>query len=327
MLEGFFDRIFRAADVTPSYAESRCLAVKRSRDACTLCRDVCPHQAITIRRAVEIDNVDCTGCGLCVQVCPSEALEPALHVRPGLPLRCSQVAGDAQSVTCHGRLQPTDLLRLAGGGDRVRLARGDCEDCPVGTARVLDELESVAADARALAGLHGRELRVEVFETDRFDETSTGREVSRRDLLRGGVRNLQRGAADALAPFDPGGDDDTLPTEMQTRYRSIEVSAPDPSDRVPWRLPRIAHGCIMCPVCTQICPTDAFSRDFEPIGMDGSVLRLDPARCVGCDACVGACPVDVIDMDDDVTWSELSGGTTVAYHRGARDGPEGGVAR
>lgn len=327
MLEGFFQRIFSAADVSPEYTETRCLAVTRNPKACTLCRDVCPHDAITIRRQVEIDDVDCTGCGLCVQVCPSEALEPKLHVRPGLPLRCSQVAGDAQSVVCHGRLQPTDLLRLAGTGSEARLARGDCHDCPVGTSAVLDSLARVTEQAHELAALHDRELAVTVLEVERLDETSSGREVSRRELLRGGVRNLQRSAADALAPLDPGGDDDTLPTEMQTRYRSIQVAEPAPEEPVPWRLPRIADGCIMCPVCTQICPTDAFSRDFDPIGMDGSVLRLDPSRCVGCDACVDACPVSVISMDDVVTWRELSGGTQVAYHRGAKDTPEGGVAR
>lgn len=327
MLDDLFKRLFSAANVSPTYTSARCLAVTRSRDACTRCRDVCPHEAITIRREVEIDDVDCTGCGLCVQVCPSEALEPHVPVRPELPLRCSQVAGQAQSIVCLGRLQATDLLRLAGKQNGVKLARGDCLACPVGTGAVLEALDSVCADAQHLAQLHDRSLQIDVVETDRLDETTSGRTVSRRDLLRGGFRNIQLGAADLLAPLDPGGDDDTLPTEMQTRYRAIEVAAPDPDDLVPWELPRVAEGCIMCPVCTQVCPTQAFSRDFEPIDMDGSVLRLDPERCVGCDACVDACPVDVISMEGPVRWGELSGGSQVAFHRGSRTSLEGGVPR
>lgn len=328
MLEGFFERLLGAANVSPEYTASRCLAVKRSRDACTLCRDTCPHHAITIRREVEIDDVDCTGCGLCVQVCPSEALEPNLRIRPGLPLRCSQVAGDAQSIVCLGRLRPTDMLRLAGKQNDVRLARGNCHDCPVGTAAVLEAIAEVSDDAQQLAALHGRELRVQIEETDRFDETGLGRAVSRRDLLRGGFQNLQLGAADVLAPLDPGGEeDDSLPLEMQARFRTIEAAEPDEDTPVPWKLPRIADGCIMCPVCTQICPTNAFSRDFQPIDVDGAVLRLDPERCVGCDACVDACPVNVISMDSEISWGELSGGTQVAYHRRTGQAPKGSVAR
>ena len=84
--------LFKAVDVAPEYTSSRCLAVTQSRAACSRCHDACPHQAITIRREVEIDQVDCSGCGLCVQVCPSQALEPNVRYQSEQDLRCSQVA-------------------------------------------------------------------------------------------------------------------------------------------------------------------------------------------------------------------------------------------
>ena len=321
--------LFQTANVTPSYSRRRCLAVIQSKSACSRCLDICPHEAITITREVEIDDVDCSGCGLCVQVCPSQALEPSVNYRSGNDVKCSRVAGEAQTVHCLGRLQPSDLLRLAGSRSAVTLARGDCANCPIGTAAVSEALEVIASEARALAAMHGRDLSVELRRTEHFDERGLERKLSRRDLLRGGWRSAQQGAAVALAPLDPGEDDadDSLPAELQRRYRVLELADLAPEAQVPWRLPRVADGCIMCPVCTNVCPTKAFGRDFGSEERDGAVLELEPHRCLDCDACVRACPVDVITMDDRITWEELSGGKSVAYHRTPESGPSGTVSR
>lgn len=320
--------LFRAADVRPEYSERRCLAVRQSRSACTRCLEVCPHEAVRIGRRVEIDEVDCTGCGLCVQVCPSEALEPHATFRSGHDLRCSQVVGEAQSVHCLGRLLPSDLLRLAGGRERVTLARGDCGDCPIGTTNVIDAVATIAAEAAELASAHGRTLVVAQLETERFDERGLERRVSRRELLRGGWRGAQRGAAVALAPLDPGdADDDSLPGELQRRYRILELAAPEPDAPVPWALPRVAEGCILCPVCTNVCPTRAFGRNFGTAPDSDPLLELDPERCLDCGACVAACPVGVIEMEEPVTWGEVSGGRRAAYRRTPDAGPTGTVSR
>ncbi len=54
---------------------------------------------------------------------------------------------------------------------------------------------------------------------------------------------------------------------------------------------------------------------------------LTPDLCVGCDACVPACPVNVMSMDDDVTWSELSGGEEEAFRAGPDRLGTGALAR
>lgn len=317
--------VMRAASAAPSYRADRCLAVTQSSSACHACVSVCPHEAVSLARQVSIDEVDCTGCGLCVQACPSQALEPRVSYQPGSSVRCSKVAGDAQSVVCLGRLQATDVLRLAARHGDVTLAHGDCASCPIGTPAVLDALEYVVEDAQRLAELHGRELDVRVERRETFDADRGPLTVSRRALLTGGVRNVQRSAADALAPLEgllrlqPDPDEPkALPRELVRRYHVVALAEPGADEPVPWRLPRVADGCILCPVCTRVCPTDAFSRDFDPEDGGEPLLRLEPERCVGCDACVAACPVHVIEMEDAVTWGELSGGSRVAY----RDDPE-----
>lgn len=333
-LDDLFNFVMRAANVSPTYAADRCLAVTQSSTACHACVAVCPHEAVRLRRRVEIDDVECTGCGLCVQACPSEALEPKIAYQPGASVRCSQVGGNAQSVLCLGRLRATDVLRLAGRHEQVTLAHGDCADCPIGTPAVLEAMEAVKRDADSLAGVYGRTLDIRVEQRETFDADRGPSAMSRRALLTGGLRNAQRSASDALAPVeallrlqpDPN-EAKALPRELSRRYHVVRLAQPDAEDTVPWRLPRVGDGCIMCPVCTRVCPTDAFSRDFDPADAEGAVLRLAPERCVGCDACVKACPVKVIEMDEVVTWGELSGGPQIAFESGPERRADGTVYR
>src|SRR5690554_3110390 len=311
----------KAMEVAPKNTTSRCLNVTEGVGSCTACFDVCPHEAVSLERLVEIDGVDCTGCGLCVRACPSGALEMETRLPAGSnAVRCSQVGGDAPSVRCLAQLSATDMLRLGASSGSLTLAHGACQGCKIGDATAPDVARASGATATELAAVLGRELEVKVEPHRSLDEVQRRRNVvSRRQLFGGGVREVQRMAADALAPLErvlpvepeaEATELEPLPLEARRRYRALEIADPEPSTPVPWRLPRVDDGCILCPACTRACPTDAFSRDFS--GAEG-VLMLDPERCVGCDACMRACPVKVITMDDVVTWEELSGGRQEAY--------------
>lgn len=326
MFDELLNFVFRAADVRPSFTKSRCLAVIQSPSACRRCAEVCPHDAVSVRgRGVEIDEVDCSGCGLCVQACPSEALTSRVHLSGGGSAKCSQVAGDAQTVHCLGRLRPSDVVRLLRAHDEITLARGDCAQCPIGNAAIATAVDEMVAEATELLSLRGVERQVHVEVTDRFDGAASPERIDRRALLRGGWRSVARGTSDVLAPLDPGPDDDGLPEEPARKWRALELADLAPQESVPWPVPEVSDACILCPVCTRVCPTDAFSRTFDQDG--GGALVLDPAACIGCDACVPACPVDAIRMNRTPTWAEVSAGPREAYRRDPRDGPEGGVAR
>jgi ferredoxin len=331
VLEKLFNFIIKASNLQPDYYAERCLAVTRQVGGCDLCEKACPHDAITIKRQVEINDVDCTGCGLCVQVCPSQALETNVTYQAGAPLKCSQVKGSAQSVQCLTRLEATDLVRLASARKTLTLVRNDCADCPVGCADVPEALEKTVQQAHVLAKQLGRDFETNVIETEHYDSTDNPDPISRRELLRGGFKGVQRTAADVIAPLDLLPQDEPekpLPKEHSKKLQIIKMSKPAPEQVVPWVLPRIAEGCIVCPICTKVCPTGAFSRIFEPADEGaGKGLWLEPERCNGCDACVKSCPVKVITLDEQVTWGELSAGKVEVYHKEGRDAPEGTVAR
>lgn len=328
MLKNLLEFAFRITSVEPEYHENRCLSAGKSADVCSACRDVCPHSAITITKRVEIDDVDCSGCGLCIQACPSQALTSKVAYQAGQPLRCSQVTGPGQAVHCLGQLQPSDLLQLAGSSNSITLVHNDCTSCKIGTSAVLSTLAENSADASLLAALHGRQLNVELHETAVYqDKAAETRAISRRELLTGGWRNVQQGAASLLAPLDPGGadDNDLLPLELQRRFKLIESANPASEQLVPWVLPRISDRCIMCPVCTNACPTDAFEREFDSDGT--SYLKLKPDHCVDCGICVTACPVGAITLDPLVTWGELSEPSRTVHERKTDGIANHGVSR
>jgi len=330
-----FDRllnlIVKATNIQPAYTPEHCLVVTKTVGGCSVCKDICPHNAITISRQVEIDNVDCTGCGLCVQACPSQALLSSAAFQPGAPVKCSQVKGSAQSVQCLTRLQPTDVLRLAGRKDKVTLVRNDCAACRIGSAAVPEVVNELLEKAQALAAVRGRTLSAAVQQETHYDVSDDPDTLSRRELFRGGVRSGQRFSADLLAPLEVFGETEAeekgVPVELERQRLVIRAADPKPETLVPWTLPRVAEGCIMCPVCTNVCPTGAFERQLTPVkDGGGGVLKLHPERCNGCDACVTSCPVKVISLDEQITWGELSGGTQEVYHK-AGGGGQGSVAR
>lgn len=321
-LADLLNMALKAMEVAPANTTARCLNSTEGAGSCTACLDVCPHEAVTIDRLVAIDGVDCTGCGICVRACPSEALELETRLPVGSnAVRCSQVKGGAPSVRCLAQLSATDMLRLGAGSGELHLAHGECAGCRVGDATVPEVARATAGTARELAAVLGRDLSVKIEQRASLDDENRRRTtVSRRQLFGGGIKEVQRLAADALAPLErvlplepeegAQAELDPLPVELRRRYRAIQIADPEPTAQVPWRLPRVDDGCILCPACTRACPTDAFSRDF---GGEQGVLMLDPERCLGCDACMRACPVKVIHLDDEVTWGELSGGKAEAY--------------
>lgn len=290
-LDGLLNAFLKATDPRPRYTEARCLLYKNSVGGCDKCYGVCPKGAVRLKGwRVELDEVLCTGCGLCTGVCPGIALEYPLGaiqealIRGKGKLRCSKAEGKGEEVLCLGRLTPGLLAEAGSRFGKVVLARGDCGACRIGGPEVPERLARMAEEARRYFP-----VEVEVVEGE-----LPGERVGRRELFQVLLGSAKRTAADLVPELPlPALEEEKegeLPAELRLR-RLAASRAPE----VRWPRIRVEEGCTLCPVCTNVCPTEAVRRVREG---EEYALYLQVAACTGCGACVESCPPQVIRLEE-----------------------------
>ena len=289
LLDNLLNAFLKATDPRPRYTESRCLLYKNSVGGCDRCYQVCPHGAVRLEGfRVELDEVLCTGCGLCTGVCPGVALEYPLGaiqealIRGKGQIRCSKAEGKGEEVLCLGRLTPGLLAEAGSRFGKVVLARGDCATCRIGGPSVPEHLERMAEEAR----------RYHPVEVEVVEGPLPGEPVGRRELFQALLGSARRAAAEMVPepPLPAPKEEKGLPAELRLRL----VAARRASE-VRWPRIRVEEGCTLCPVCANVCPTEAVRRVREG---EEYVLLLKVEACTGCGACVESCPPQVIRLEE-----------------------------
>lgn len=310
MWRTLFDRLSEYGDPLPRYTGPRCLVERGAMGGCTRCADVCPHAAVTVTHTVVIEESRCTSCGLCVQECPTGALEFDLPVaiaalneqrqdgEETLQLRCARASAAAPSLPCLGRVTPALLSAAGAYGLPLTLWRGDCADCAVGGPEVPARVEAVVRETARLRGAT-TPAQVELREALGSGGAGSGdagaggagggRAVGRRGMLGGALRQAAGLLGEAIPerplPFvDWSVPKERVPAEWVWRRHSL---TPPPQEQTFWPAPVIDDACTDCPVCANVCPTEAIGR--EVLGSD-STLTLNLAACTGCEACIRSCP-------------------------------------
>ncbi|MBZ9753302.1 4Fe-4S dicluster domain-containing protein [Deinococcus sp. HMF7620] len=313
MLEGVLARLDEAGNLVPRFTAPRCLLERQAVGGCDACHATCPHGAISlgmVGQSVQIDPAKCTGCGLCVQVCPSGALEynlePALQsvkdqqapdrrATPDASLTCSRSGAGGPSLPCLGRVTPALLSAAGAWGTPLTLLHGDCGECPVGAPDVPARLERVLDEAQRLREPTGQPAQVSI-RAAQPEDAGRSLTVSRRGafgaLFRAGKQQVAQSIPDQPLPFiDWSVPEDRTPQEWVWRARSLKPAPPEDA-AILWPAPLVDEKCIDCPVCANVCPTNAITRDLQPDG--GVHLLLNLSACTGCMACLHSCPPQAI---------------------------------
>lgn len=78
----------------PSVASSGYVATLDASlcNACGVCADACPFDALKVNGCATLDWGKCMGCGVCVDQCAMEAMSLVRDERKGIPLDVRQIA-------------------------------------------------------------------------------------------------------------------------------------------------------------------------------------------------------------------------------------------
>lgn len=305
MLRGFLNALSEVGDPLPRYTSQRCLLVKQVVGGCDACLDSCPHEAIEVLphdQGIEIQPDLCTGCGLCVQACPSGALEydPAILIQSvheqhktveQATLTCSQSKLDGPQVPCLARVTPAVVLAASALEFPLTLVHGECQSCPIGSSQVPQHLVDMIETAHQFEPQAQAEVRgMQVGET--LGKAQISRREAFASLFKSGQQQVAQQVPNRPLPFV----DWSVPTQrtpLEWQWRKAALSQQLKTNQVIyWPAPLVNENCIDCPVCANVCPTEAITRDLQADG--GVQLLLNLEACTGCMACIHSCPPEAM---------------------------------
>ncbi|PYE52855.1 4Fe-4S binding protein [Deinococcus yavapaiensis] len=327
MFDSFLKIMGDYGNPVPRYTGPRCLVERMSVGGCDVCATVCPHDAITVDGKVEIDERKCTSCGLCVQSCPTGALEfdvtanlTAIRTQEeDAKLVCSRTSEGGKTVPCLARVTASVIVAAGAWDKPLELVHGDCATCDLGSDLVPVKLAEVVDAAQSLREATGRLANVTIRRGVEGGAENRGERVTRRGMF-GTLLRSAAGVAKDLVPDKPlpfvdwSAPEERVPADWLWRRRALKPT-PAQDVQVRWKAPLVDASCIFCPVCSNVCPTEAITRTIEA---DGSVaLHLQLEACTGCGGCASSCPPQAIELSDD--WREEHFAAPVLLR--ASDGP------
>ncbi|MFZ3101928.1 MAG: 4Fe-4S dicluster domain-containing protein [Desulfitobacteriaceae bacterium] len=287
------------------YQPEKCLNTKKPfAQACRLCIEACPHQAIS--ENWKLDSGKCTECGACMAVCPSGAfvdrtldkLHDYLFTADPVVLNCPLAAPQGFEIACLGILNRDfwSLLIILAGSKPVSILTGNCAECP--------DKQACAISVQTFIRLHVDwvehspvQIVVCPDSEDKLlnqsslpnQSLSSNPEVSTsKNSLRDVLGSLRRNSLESVERFLPSMRTATTSglNQSLTRNWLVEALHSLPEVVVTFLTLEVAENCTNCGVCVVICPEAALEKQEK----DGKLaLWLEPWKCVQCKRCVEIC--------------------------------------
>jgi formate hydrogenlyase subunit 6/NADH:ubiquinone oxidoreductase subunit I len=255
---------------------TRCL-FRYQNTACSKCEELCPQQAIAVRK---IDMERCNSCGLCTAVCPTGAIKTCCSYEEKLArcmeknevLMVCEKAVYSSGFSCLGFLDRHMLWAMAASHD-VCLDISNCAAC---NAKIYTWLSGeIAACNAVLCQASRREVRCVVAKEMPSEEAKVSRRDFFRQLFGAAVETVE-----VIAKPEKKG-----PLEIFDEAQWIKRKTTDSCSLFPGLM--LTGSCNACGMCGMICPEKAVSVEETEKDI---IWRFSSLACKACGLCIVHCP-------------------------------------
>lgn len=258
-----------------------CLRNEYAKNDCTLCQEVCAHDAFGFREGKLRLLPSCVQCGACVGVCPTHALRLEGATIETLVERL--ISSESRSFTCK------DLFPCFGALNFWDWA-----------VLVLEAKEVVCDVSHCASCNHNRENAVEKYLSKAIDEVNRlmqvlGQEARIRCEVHPNVKPAKRVWFEKLiTPKSTMPSPDSLWVFKQKMKAYLERAVWVRSEDFSFIHPKaVTITCDNCKECVRFCPTHALSYDTTQ-----TKILFQTGQCIGCNICETVCAKKAIDTPE-----------------------------
>jgi ferredoxin len=267
-----------------------CLRVEYYHNACSLCIETCPAEAITLghNRRVVLDTKKCIDCSACIGVCPTSAISNAEFDPDMFVLIFS--AGDEDRLSCKHNtpcLNVFNTEQIISLGLRNKTAVYDmshCEGCEVNRDGLVEaSIRAHINEANEFIEEMGSKTRIEM-------DYETPVEIGRRKFFAKSALGISEFQSD-IEIGEIFRRNDAIPVYRQLLQNSFKKVIENTETTILGRAFGFTankqidfQSCTNCGDCVQFCPTDALTYSS-----DKSRIFFKNLHCIACSICDDIC--------------------------------------
>ena len=268
----------------------KCLRVEYYHNACSLCMDICPKDAITLgnNKRVALDPKVCIDCSACIGSCPTSAISDK-NFDPNLFVVTFSASEETKlscksNTPCLNVFNVEQMISLGLRNESLSCDMSHCAECELNMDGKIE--------ASIISNIDETNKLLEMMESEHriSTEYEAGVETQRRKLFTkfvAGVNELQNDR-EIEEVFDVN---DTVPVHRQLLQNSLKSSiASAKNTTLGSAFSFIANkeidfqSCTNCGDCIQFCPTNALTYSADQVR-----ILFQEYRCIACSICDDIC--------------------------------------
>ncbi|MDH5464680.1 MAG: 4Fe-4S binding protein [Thiovulaceae bacterium] len=280
-----------------SYKGDKCLRNDYARNACTICLDICPADALIIDRLkFVIDGDKCVACAGCLGGCPTESLtlenfDPNTFVLSFASLEKPELSCK-QNTSCLAGFDAQHLVTMSLKSDNEPVCDlSHCATCDLNSESLLSDTIRQRIDQ---ANIFMKELGLEKTVTTL--EVKEDAPKQRFGVFKKMYKSVDTVSQDQATAIYSGDLTNHVPLKtvllknaLREHMRDIKNTTLTSESHIFTRKEIDFDKCTNCHECVLFCPTKALISTDDKQG-----ILFNGGDCIGCGICEDACKDDAI---------------------------------